>query len=89
MTASSPEFRRGIVGVPDYRVDTIGPKQARAALVIPVLNENGRLTGQLAQLQSVQPPVDVVIADGGSTDGSTGLEGLRDLGVTALLYQTG
>ncbi len=75
-------------GVPRYRITTFRDCVAESALVIPVLNENGRLTGQLGRIKELNPDVDVIIADGGSTDGSTDVDALADLGVTALLTKT-
>ena len=78
-----------IDGVPDYRIRRIAARRHDCALVIPVLNENGRITGQLENSQAVNPDVDVIIADGGSTDGSTEPELLAERGVTTLLTKTG
>lgn len=79
----------GVSGVPDYRVTPIAAKRHAYALVIPVLNENGRVTGQLRTIQAAHPDVDVIIADGGSTDGSTDPQVLAGLGVTMLLTKLG
>jgi len=59
------------------------------ALVIPVINENGRLTKQLEALKRVKRDVDIIIADGGSTDNSTNPEQLAVYGVTAILTKIG
>lgn len=76
-------------GVPAYTVAHLRERHWDFALVIPVINENGRLTSQLDRIQSAAPEVDIIIADGGSTDGSTEPELLRKLGVTTLLTKTG
>ena len=78
-----------VAGVPDYRVDEFRERGHDLALVIPVLNENGRIRRQLAQIQQCAPQVDVVIADGGSTDGSVDPVALEGLGVRTLLTKTG
>jgi glycosyltransferase involved in cell wall biosynthesis len=78
-----------IGGVPDYTVTDFRPRTHIHALVIPVLNENGRITQQLEAIAAVKPAVDVILADGGSTDGSTDLESLNARGVTTLLTKTG
>jgi dolichol-phosphate mannosyltransferase len=54
-----------------------------------VINENGKLHKQLAHMQSLFSGIDTLIADGGSTDGSTDEAVLRDHGVNALLVKTG
>lgn len=79
----------GVAGVPDYRVDRFGAPEHRHALVIPVLNEDDRIRRQLAAIAELDPEVDVIVADGGSTDGSTELGALESLGVRALLTKTG
>lgn len=76
-------------GVPSYTVTRLRDPRWPFALVIPVINENGRLTAQLARIRDAAPEVDIIIADGGSTDGSTELDTLRQLGVTTLLTKTG
>src|SRR5207248_5139125 len=54
-----------------------------------VLNENGRLGAQLERMRSLATVADVVIADGGSTDGSVSAEVLEPLLVNTLLVKTG
>ena len=86
--SAGPEVS-GVDGVPDYLVETFGPRDHDIAVVIPVINENGRLTGQLAKIRDLDPDVDVIIADGGSTDGSTDHDILAPLAVRTLLTKTG
>ena len=76
-------------GVPAYTVTHLREPKRELALVIPVINENGRLTDQLDCIRTAAPEVDIIIADGGSTDGSTREESLLELGVTALLTKKG
>lgn len=66
-----------------------GGRRHDHALVIPVINEGDRIRHQLARIAELAPSVDVVIADGGSTDGSLDLDFLRSVGVRALLIKTG
>lgn len=83
-------------GVPGYRLADYRPRPrgealpSDAVLVIPVLNEGARIQAQLAALQAsgVADRVDVVIADGGSTDGSLDDALLVRLGVRAKLVKT-
>lgn len=79
----------GQIGVPAYQIARLSQPRHTVALVIPVLNENGRLLGQLQRIHAADSRVDVVIADGGSTDGSTEVNLLEALGVTTLLTKTG
>lgn len=76
-------------GVPDYiRVGLQEPRRP-FALVIPVIDEGERLCAQLARIRDAAPEVDIIIADGGSSDGSTEPSALRELGVTTLLTKVG
>lgn len=75
--------------LPAHEVLELAPKAHDAALVIPVLNEGERIRGQLKALAALNHPVDVIIADGGSTDGSVDEAYLRETGVRARLTKTG
>ena len=75
--------------LPAHDVEVFRPKAHRHALVIPVLNEGERIRGQLRNLTALRPPVDIVIADGGSSDGSVAPDFLREVGVRALLTKRG
>lgn len=66
-----------------------GPRRERYALVIPVLNEGERVRGQLLRIREAGAAVDVVVADGGSTDGALEPAFLAGAGVRALLVKTG
>ena len=75
--------------VPAFEVLSFGPKHHDHALVIPVINEGDRIRRQLARIQAVAPRVDVVIADGGSTDGSLDPTFLTENRVRARLTKIG
>lgn len=75
--------------VPAHEAVLHAPRAHRHALVIPVINEGERIRGQLARIQAAGLPVDVVIADGGSTDGSLDADYMRAVGVRAVLTKTG
>lgn len=75
--------------LPAHTVASFAPPAHRHALVIPVINEGARIRGQLQRIAAARLPVDVVIADGGSTDGSLEEGILRASGVRALLTKTG
>ena len=59
------------------------------ALVIPVINEGERIRDQLLRIRDAQLPVDVIVADGGSTDGSLDPELVASAGVHVVLTKTG
>lgn len=60
------------------------PKASRHCVIVPVINEGERIRRQLAKMAGLQ--LDIIIADGGSTDGS--LDPLP-AHVRALLIKTG
>jgi glycosyltransferase involved in cell wall biosynthesis len=75
--------------VPTYTVTEFAQKRSKYCVAVFVINENGRLLRQLDKMQQVGAALDVVIADGGSTDGSTTEANLKPRGVRALLVKTG
>lgn len=75
--------------VPAFDIVEFGGKAHRHALVIPVINEGRRIRTQLTEIAAAGLPVDVIIADGGSTDGSLDPAFLQAVGIRALLTRTG
>lgn len=75
--------------LPAFETVTLRPKAHDHILVIPVINEGERIRSQLRRIAAVNLPVDVVIADGGSTDGSLEKGFLREVGVRAVMTKTG
>lgn len=59
-----------IEGVPDYILNEFHTKNNPIALVIPVINEGSRIINQIKAIERLNPNVDVIIADGGSSDES-------------------
>ena len=78
-----------ILEIPDYSVVDFGPKKSRFCICIPVINEGNRIKVQLSRMQKYANDIDIIIADGGSTDGSTDPDLLRTFGVKTLLIKTG
>lgn len=81
----------GLSGVPDYRIDSYQDKKSEYCLLIPVINEGVRILKELqrAQKAGVDKLCDILICDGGSTDGSMEPERLKKLGVNGLLTKLG
>lgn len=75
--------------IPSYEVTEIKPKMAKYCVCIPVINEGERILGQLERIKPFLDRVDILLLDGGSTDGSTDIEKLKARGVRALLVKTG
>ncbi|MGE4055587.1 MAG: glycosyltransferase family 2 protein [Vicinamibacterales bacterium] len=67
----------------------MAPRSSRSVVLIPVLNEGERIRRQLAMMADTPGIPDVVIADGGSTDGSLDREWLERHKVRALLVKRG
>lgn len=66
-------------------------KQHPYCVVIPVINEGERIKSLLRRMESVQISsiADIIIVDGGSTDGSLELDSLRQVGVRGLIVKKG
>jgi dolichol-phosphate mannosyltransferase len=75
--------------VPCYEAKVLAPRSSSYALVIPVINEGDNLRNQLRAIQILNLPIDTIIADGGSTDGSVDPGFLTQVGVNALLVKRG
>ena len=78
-------------GVPDYKIIFSSEKSSQYCLVIPVINEGERIAQLLETIQKkgIEQDCDIVICDGGSTDGSLIRKNLKKLGVNSLLLKKG
>ena len=83
--------RHDLTGVPDYRGVEFEPRRSDYCLLIPVINEGARILTELgrAQRAGIDKRCDIVLCDGGSTDGSMKPETLALYGVNTLLTKTG
>ena len=81
----------GVAGVPDYEVLSFEEKSSEYCLLVPVLNEAGRIEKELERGRrfGVDKAADIIILDGGSNDGGVGCDMLKEFGVNALLTKTG
>ncbi len=75
--------------LPAFETAVLAPRRHDHALVIPVINEGERIRDQLLRIRDADLPVDVVMADGGSTDGSLDTDFVASAGVHAVLTKTG
>lgn len=77
--------------VPDFDAEVLHERRTRYVVVIPVMNEGDRIRSQLVRMHALglHHEADIVVSDGGSTDGSTNPEFLRDIGVRACLTKRG
>jgi len=73
--------------IPNYTEQCFHDKANKYCLVIPVINEGARIQEQLKKLhdRALDQCLDIIIADGGSSDGSLQEEFLKTVGVSALL----
>lgn len=76
-------------GIPNYTADEFKPKEKDYCILIPIINEKGRIEKELerAFTSQVCQYADIVICDGGSTDGCTDREELQKYNVNTLLVK--
>lgn len=76
-------------GVPKFECTEFGKKSADYAVLIPIINEGVRIVKELKRAYKFSVPdyADIVICDGGSTDGCTEKNMLRKLRVNTLLVK--
>lgn len=75
--------------LPDYTLNELYPKQCKYCVCVFVINEGQKVRIQLEAMKKVSSIVDIIIADGGSTDGSLELGFLRQQNVRTLLTKHG
>ncbi|MBQ7815996.1 MAG: hypothetical protein IJ339_01395, partial [Oscillospiraceae bacterium] len=80
-----------IKGVPDFECHEYEEKKNKYCLCIPIINEkeNIRLELHRARVNKVHTICDIIICDGGSTDGGTDEDMMCGLGVNTLLVKRG
>lgn len=83
------ESGRDGVQLPPYSAHELTPRRSTYALAVFVLNEGDRIRSQLSKMRPLGSDVDIVIVDGGSTDGALDEDSLRRAGVRALLVKQG
>ena len=86
-SAISPDVR-ATWQVPAFEIPLWLGRHHPYCVVIPVINEGTRIRNLLERM-ATQKIADIIIVDGGSTDGSLDLGMLRDKGVQGLLVKTG
>lgn len=77
--------------VPPFDTQLWLGRQHPWCVVIPVINEGERIKNLLARMATLKIAniADIIIVDGGTTDGSLELEALQHIGVRGLLIKTG
>lgn len=87
--APETDFRK-IWQVPAFETRLWLGRKRPWCVVIPVINEGKRIANLLNRMAAlkIESVADIIIVDGGSTDGSLDLEVLKALGVSGLLLKT-
>jgi dolichol-phosphate mannosyltransferase len=90
MTTAIPATERALWQVPSYSTTFWNGRSRPHCVVIPVINEGERILNLLRRMAAIQIAdiADVIIVDGGSTDGSLEPQRLQELGVRGLLVKT-
>lgn len=71
--------------IPKFEIHNFHKRRTKYCICIPVLNEGDKIKKQLEKLLPFTETVDVIIADWGSTDGSTDPKFLKKVNVNTLL----
>lgn len=74
---------------PTFRIEWQRPRKHRWAICVFVINEGDKVRKQLRTMKSYGDMVDLIVADGGSTDGSLNSDLMSELDAKALLVKTG
>lgn len=77
------------VKLPKYELTQLKEKKNKYLICIPVLNEGKKFFNQLKKMKqlNVSSVADLIICDGGSTDGCADIEKLKKFDVTALVIR--
>lgn len=75
--------------IPKHQIVTFSPRRNKYCVCVPVINEGERLKAELRQLAKLYKSIDIIIADGGSSDGSTNEKFLQSQHVRTLLTKMG
>jgi dolichol-phosphate mannosyltransferase len=91
MTTPIDPIHRATWQVPTFIAPLWLERRHPYCVVIPVINEGARITSLLARMATlnISSLADIIIVDGGSTDGSLAPERLPGQGVRGLLVKTG
>ncbi|MDB6140489.1 MAG: glycosyltransferase family 2 protein [Verrucomicrobiaceae bacterium] len=74
---------------PEFVVTQINPPRHAYAVCVFLINEGARIRAQLRKMKSLAQEVDIILADGGSTDGALDPALLKACGVCTLLTKRG
>ena len=86
---NSSILRGDDVRTPRYRIDWQVPRQKQWAICVFVINEGEKIRKQLRSMKEFGGSVDLIVADGGSSDGSLTPDLMQEVNCKALLVKTG
>lgn len=77
------------IRLPKYELHILKEKKNKYLICIPVINEGDKFLNQLKSMleAGIDNVADIIICDGGSTDGSTSVKMLSEYNVTALIIR--
>ena len=77
--------------LPTFDLHEFARRKTDYCICIPIINEGDRIRRELADMvqHKIAVTADILVLDGGSTDGTTNHDFLRSQGVCALLVKTG
>lgn len=78
-----------LIEVPEYETTEIYARKTKYCICIPIINEGERIKNQLSKMKTLNKVADIIIADGGSTDGSNDINFLKSLGIRTFLIKLG
>lgn len=71
--------------LPKFKIYEFKKKRSRYCICIPILNEGEKIKNQLQKMLPFSKVTDIIIADWGSTDGSTDIKFLKKMKIRSLL----
>lgn len=74
--------------IPEYEVFEFFQKKTKYCIGIPVINEGKKIKMQIEGMKRYSKMVDILIFDGGSTDGSVNLGFLKKMSIRALIISS-
>ena len=86
---SSKTYPRDEWQVPAYHCEEFVERKSSYCICVFAINEGNKLIKQLGCMSELADRIDIVLADGGSSDGTTDCETLQGLGVNTLLVKEG
>ena len=88
MSAAREELNDRDWELPNLTLEEYRPRSSKYCVTIPVLNEGNRITRQLDRMRPLCADLDILICDGGSTDGCTVPERMKPRGVRTVIRKT-